>query len=137
MSAGLLLITHAGIGTALLQSVATMLDMDISGIGNLEIEFDADTEQAQRLAEQQVLALDQGEGVLILTDIHGATPSNIACRLLPSHPVRIVSGLNLPMLLRVLNYPESDLDSLTHTALEGGTRHVSEATAQSCEQDND
>ena len=73
-----------------------------------------------RDAKQAAEKLDSGDGVLVLTDMYGATPSNIACRLRKLHDVRVVAGLNLPMLIRVLNYPGLDLDELMHKALSGG-----------------
>ena len=50
--------------------------------------------------------LDQGDGVLVLTDLYGSTPSNIATRLLDTHNVLVISGTNVPMLMRILNYPD-------------------------------
>ncbi|CAK0770012.1 hypothetical protein CCP3SC15_4060003 [Gammaproteobacteria bacterium] len=64
-------------------------------------------------------SLDQGDGVLVLTDMYGSTPSNIACRL-DSEKVRIVAGVNLPMLIRVLNYSYLSLEDLTNKAISGG-----------------
>ncbi len=80
------------------------------------VEPDIAIIQAQRLVEE----LDEGEGVLVLTDIYGSTPSNIACSLLQQENIRIVTGLNLPMLIRVMNYAELDLPSLTDKAFSGG-----------------
>ena len=68
--------------------------------------------------------LDDGDGVLILTDIYGATPSNIACALHSGGGSRVVSGLNLPMLIRAFNYPDDDLTGLVERAREGGTRGI-------------
>ena len=69
----------------------------------------------------RVRALDSGDGVLVLTDVYGATPSNLAEKL-PALGLDLhrVSGLNLPMLLRVLNYPEQPLLELAQTAASGG-----------------
>jgi len=57
--------------------------------------------------------------VLILTDLYGSTPSNIANRLIDTHNARAISGANLPMLLRILNYPDMDLEALCDKAADG------------------
>lgn len=64
--------------------------------------------------------LQSGDGVLILTDMYGSTPSNVANRLMAKDGIQIVSGINLPMLLRVLNYPELGLEELVQKAVSGG-----------------
>jgi PTS system ascorbate-specific IIA component len=69
--------------------------------------------------------LDDGMGVLLLVDLYGATPSNVAAAIgRQGTSTRRVSGLNLPMLLRVLNYPEQTLDELATTAAAGGRSGV-------------
>jgi PTS system ascorbate-specific IIA component len=68
--------------------------------------------------------LDQGDGVLVLTDIYGSTPSNIASHLSSRPGVQVVAGLNLPMLLRVLNYARLDLATLAEKAVSGGREGV-------------
>lgn len=68
--------------------------------------------------------LDQGQGILILTDMFGSTPSNIACAVSDRNDIRIVSGLNLPMLIRVLNYPSLSLEELELKAISGGQEGV-------------
>jgi PTS system ascorbate-specific IIA component len=86
-----------------------------------EVAANADPDQMLRAAAANARGLDHGDGVLVLSDLYGATPCNIAQRL-PDLGVRMhcVSGLNLPMLLRVLNYPEQSLDELAQTAASGG-----------------
>src|SRR5690606_33601262 len=86
-----------------------------------EVAADADPDELLREAASSARALDDGDGVLVLSDLYGATPCNVAQRL-PDLGVRMhcVSGLNLPMLLRVLNYPEQSLDQLAQTAASGG-----------------
>jgi mannose PTS system EIIA component len=74
------------------------------------------TKQAQALIDQ----LDTGDGVLVLTDMYGSTPSNIAARLLTAGRVNVVAGINLPMLVRVLNYAGLSLDEVTLKAVSGG-----------------
>jgi PTS system ascorbate-specific IIA component len=69
----------------------------------------------------RIRALDAGDGVLVLTDVYGATPSNVLDKIAPTGvAIKRVSGLNLPMLLRVLNYPEQSLTELAQTAEQGG-----------------
>jgi len=68
--------------------------------------------------------LNSGDGVLILTDLYGATPSNIACRLTRFSDVMVVAGLNLSMLIRVLNYPELSLTEMAERAVDGGRQGV-------------
>ena len=87
----------------------------------LEVPAGAQPETALHEASDRARKLDGGEGVLVLTDLYGATPCNVAHRL-PSLGLHMhcVSGLNLPMLLRVLNYPEQSLDELAQTAASGG-----------------
>ena len=70
--------------------------------------------------------LDTGEGVLLLTDLFGATPSNIAQAIREAHNARLVTGLNLPMLIRVMNYPDLNLDELADEAVEGGQSGIIE-----------
>ena len=69
---------------------------------------------------QTLHEIDQGDGTLILTDMYGSTPSNIACGASERHDIRIISGLNLPMLIRVLNYPHLNLNELEQKAITGG-----------------
>jgi PTS system ascorbate-specific IIA component len=81
----------------------------------------SDVDQALQDARSHARRLDSGDGVLVLTDVYGATPSNIAERVAePGLAIHRVSGLNLPMLLRVLNYAEQSLTELAQTAAHGG-----------------
>jgi PTS system mannose-specific IIA component len=122
MSVGLLIVTHARIGEQLLETAKSML-----GICPLQTAYivvsqycDPDNllDEAQRVCE----ALDQGDGVLVLTDIYGSTPSNIANRLAGEtrRSMQVIAGINLPMLVRVLNYPSLNLHELVNKALSGG-----------------
>jgi PTS system ascorbate-specific IIA component len=64
--------------------------------------------------------VDAGKGVMLLTDIYGATPSNIGTKLLQPGRVEGIAGVNLPMLLRVLTYREKDMQTLIQRAVSGG-----------------
>lgn len=120
MTIGLLLITHNHIGDDLIATATAMLGLCPLSTEVLAVTQNADPETTLRKARQCVEALDQGNGVLVLTDIYGSTPSNIACQLIDGDRVQVVSGINLPMLIRILNYPQLGLAELTEKALSGG-----------------
>ena len=117
MAVGILLITHKGIGTALVAVATRLLDVLPLRVEALEVPFDGDPDVLLPQASAALRKVDGGDGVLLLTDLYGATPSNLAARLSQlGTPVRRVSALSLPMLLRVMNYAELPLDELPAVA---------------------
>ena len=123
MACGILLITHPGVGSSLLAVATTLLRNLPLQADAFEVPFDADLEQLLPDASAALRRVDSGEGVLVLTDLYGASPSNLAARVARlGTPVRRVAALSLPMLLRVMNYPEQGLDELPATAA-AGTRN--------------
>ena len=121
MGVGVLLVTHEAMGEALVGAARHVLGRLPLPVDVIEVAASADPDNTLRDAARQARNLDEGAGVLVLTDLYGATPCNVAQRL-PSLGIttHCVSGLNLPMLLRVLNYPEQSLDELAQTAASGG-----------------
>ena len=124
MSIGVLLITHPGVGSALLHTATRIFGSCPLGTKCLEVPAGAHLEPLLDKAAELMLALDQGDGVLIVSDLYGATPCNIACRLADTGRAAVLAGVNLSMLLRVYNYPNEDLDTLCEKAFEGGLRGV-------------
>ena len=123
MACGILLITHPGVGSSLLAVATTLLRNLPLQADAFEVPFDADLEQLLPAASAALRRVDSGEGVLVLTDLYGASPSNLAAQVARlGTPVRRVAALSLPMLLRVMNYPEQGLDDLPATAA-AGTRN--------------
>ncbi|HDS1101191.1 PTS sugar transporter subunit IIA [Stenotrophomonas maltophilia] len=123
MTCGILLVTHPGVGTALLDVATRLLRQLPLKTEAFEVPFDADLDALLPLASAALRRVDGGAGVLILTDLYGASPANLAGQLARlGTPVRRVSALSLPMLLRVMNYPEQGLDQLPATAA-AGTRN--------------
>ncbi|MCF3479637.1 PTS fructose IIA subunit family protein [Stenotrophomonas maltophilia] len=123
MTCGILLVTHPGVGTALLDVATRLLRQLPLKTEPFEVPFDADLDALLPLASAALRRVDGGDGVLILTDLYGASPANLAGQLARlGTPVRRVSALSLPMLLRVMNYPEQGLDQLPATAA-AGTRN--------------
>lgn len=123
MTCGILLVTHPGVGTSLLDVATRLLRHLPLKTEAFEVPFDADLDVLLPLASAALRRVDSGQGVLILTDLYGASPSNLAGQLVRlGTPARRVSALSLPMLLRVMNYPEQGLDQLPATAA-AGTRN--------------
>lgn len=121
MSVGVLLLTHEAMGHAMVETARRVLGELPLALAVREIHNDADPDRALDDAIDSARSLDQGDGVLVLADLYGATPCNIAHRL-PGYGIRLhcVTGLNLPMLLRVMNYPGKSLDELADIAASGG-----------------
>jgi PTS system mannose-specific IIA component len=120
MNCGVLLITHPGVGSALLDVATHLLRQLPLKAEAFEVPFDADLTTLLPQASAAMRRVESGAGVLVLTDLYGASPSNLAAQLSRlGTPVRRVSALNLPMLLRVMNYPEQGLDQLPATAAAG------------------
>ena len=125
MAVGILLVTHKGIGTALVAVATRLLDVLPLRVEALEVPFDGDPDGLLPQASAALRKVDGGDGVLLLTDLYGATPSNLAARLSQlGTPVRRVSALSLPMLLRVMNYAELPLDELPAVAAAGARNGV-------------
>jgi PTS system mannose-specific IIA component len=120
VSVGILIITHGQIGQDLLDTATRVLGFCPVSVKTLSVPFDCNPEEKLVQASGTVAELETGDGVLVLTDIYGSTPSNIANRLTKRRGIQIVSGINLPMLLRVLNYPELRLEELVEKAITGG-----------------
>jgi PTS system mannose-specific IIA component len=121
MSVGILLLTHETMGASLIATARHILGRISLPLDTLAVPPGSEIDTALSDTAACVRALDRGDGVLVLTDVYGATPSNVAEKLNSlGLEVRRVSGLNLPMLLRVLNYPEQSLSELAQTAASGG-----------------
>jgi len=125
MAVGILLVTHPGIGTALLAVATRLLQQLPLKVEAFEVPFEGDPDALLPQASAVLRRVDGGDGVLVLTDLYGATPSNLAAKLARiGTPVRRVSALSLPMLLRVLNYAELELDELPAVASAGARNGV-------------
>ncbi len=124
MTVGLLIVTHDQIGGALLRTAKRMFGELPLPTRVLPVTIDASPETLLVKARARVLELDDGNGVLVLTDMYGSTPSNIAFELMQPDQVHVVSGINLPMLIRTLNYSTLDLAALTRKAISGGKEGI-------------
>lgn len=125
MAVGILLITHEGIGTALHAVAARLMRPLPLQVEVLEVPFDSDLDGLLPMASMALRRADSGDGVLVLTDLYGASPSNLAARVAQlGTPVHRVSALNLPMLMRVMNYADSPFQELATIAAAGARNGV-------------
>jgi len=125
MSVGVLLLTHEGFGSALLAAAVRIHGAPPTRVAVHEMDGAADLKTALPAASNALRKVDGEEGVLVLTDLCGAAPARMAARLAQlGTPMRRISGLSLPMLLRVFNYAEQPLDDLARTAAAGARNGV-------------
>jgi PTS system mannose-specific IIA component len=118
---GVLIVTHGEIGTSLLDSASQILGHRPQQVSTLSVWRQDDPDDLVLRARELMEQIDAGDGVLILTDIFGATPGNVVSKLLEDGRVEGVSGVSLPMLLRVLTSRNGSLAAAVQRALSGGT----------------
>jgi PTS system ascorbate-specific IIA component len=121
---GILLVSHGAFGESLIHCASHVLGKRPLYVRQLGVTVHDDPEEILPTAEDLIRFLDQGQGVLVMTDIYGATPSNIAARLLRPGRVEGIAGVNLPMLIRALTYRNQPLEDVVAKALSGGTEGV-------------
>ncbi len=114
---GILIVSHGAFGESLIDAASQMLGKPPLFVDQVGVRAHDDPDAILPRARERIRALDQGEGVLVLTDIPGATPSNVARRLLDPGKVEGVSGVSLPMLMRALTYRNEPLATVVLKAL--------------------
>ncbi len=121
---GILIVSHGAFGESLIHSASHVLGRRPVYLRQLGVTVHDDPEALLPVAEDLIRFLDQGQGVLVLTDIFGATPSNVAAKLLKPGKVEGIAGVNLPMLIRALTYREESLETALEKALSGAVEGV-------------
>ena len=121
---GILIISHGGFGTALIQSASHVLGKRPPDLLELGVTVRDDPDAVFRQAQSLVRSLDSGGGVIVFTDMVGATPSNIASRLSSPGHVEIIAGVSLPMLVRALTYRNESLAIDVRKAISTGAEGV-------------
>jgi PTS system mannose-specific IIA component len=117
---GILIVSHGAFGESLIHSASHVLGKRPLYLRQIGITVHDDPDAIVPVAEDLIRFLDQGDGVLVMSDIYGATPSNIAARLLEPGRVEGIAGVNLPMLIKALSYREQPLGIALAKAMEGG-----------------
>jgi PTS system ascorbate-specific IIA component len=129
---GVLLVTHGDIGTSLLTSASQILGDAQKQAATLSVWRADDVDDLVLRARELIDGLDSGDGVLVLTDIFGATPGNVVSRLLEDGRIEGVSGVSLPMLLRVLTSRNGSLAAAIKRAMSGGAEGVVHMNQDRC-----
>jgi PTS system ascorbate-specific IIA component len=133
---GVLIVTHGEIGTAMLESSRQILGVELPQVATLSVWRQDDPDDLVLRARELVEGINGGDGVLILTDIFGATPGNVVSRLLQDGHIEGVSGVSLPMLLRVLTSrngsDQGKLSAAVQRAKSGGADGVVHMNQDRC-----
>ena len=130
MSIALFFITHEGIASNLLSVGETIMQQPNSNMSYLEIPVGAALDDMIKNIEQKITTLNTDDGLFFITDIYGSTPSNLAQRLANKYQAPLISGVNLPMIIRLLNYREEQEDQLLKKALEGARLGIQDHTTE-------
>jgi len=121
---GILIISHGTLGESLIHCASHMLNKRPPRLRQIGVTAQDDPLQLVPQARKMIKDLDEGDGVLVLTDMYGGSPSNIAAKLLIPGRVEGVAGVNLPMLVRALTYREKPLPVMLTKAISGGCEGV-------------
>jgi len=117
---GILLLTHAPLGQAFIAAATHVFRARPERLEAIDVQADQDTAEVKRAATEAIGRLNDGSGVLVITDVMGGTPSNCTLPLCDPGQVEVIAGISLPMLLRALTYRSDTLDVVVEMALAGG-----------------
>ncbi len=120
---GIVVVAHADYGSAMLRTAEFILGPQ-SDCSSISVDVGQDVAETVRRLNDAAQRLDKGAGVIILTDMFGGTPTNLALSLLATHNVEVVTGANLPMLLKVFSAREKKLEELAQLAGEAGAKGI-------------
>ena len=120
MTISVLLITHEDIGNTMLHIAQQTYGELPLPVTSVNVSYDCDPDELLNKLKHFIKEIGINEGILILTDMFGSTPCNLAQNLEAVGHIKVISGLNLPMLIRVLNYPALSLEELAEKAISGG-----------------
>jgi mannose PTS system EIIA component len=126
--AGILIIAHAPFASALRECITHIYGGLPARIGVIDVMPDCDPVEVRAFARSEIDRLKEENGAVVLTDVFGATPANIA-QSLASSTVRVLAGVNLPMLVRAVCYRTTPLDTLAEKSLQGGSKGIQELDA--------
>jgi PTS system ascorbate-specific IIA component len=136
MTVGILVVTHEQLGAQLVAIAKAILCTETTAVACVSVPANISPQQLGKYADlirDSLIAQDDGAGVLVLTDVYGATADNLARYFGEQYNARVISGVNLPMLLRVLNYSRQALPQLCDTAVAGAKSGIQQYAQQAQE----
>jgi mannose PTS system EIIA component len=123
---GVLVVSHEPLGTALIRCTRHIYGSLPVQLAALDVIPDEDPELACKSARELLLRINDGSGVIVFTDLFGATPSRIAKSLADPHRISVIAGVNLPLLVKALNNRRSPLDEVIATLVQSGRQAIFE-----------
>ncbi|MCG6938986.1 MAG: hypothetical protein LJE83_12550 [Gammaproteobacteria bacterium] len=130
MSAALFFITHEGVASNLLKTAEAIVQKPHGNLSYIEVPMDAATDKIDINIENKLKQLAIDDGIFFITDIYGSTPSNIAQQLADKYKTHLITGVNLPMVIRLLNYRDEPVETLVQKALEGACQGIKYISAR-------
>jgi mannose PTS system EIIA component len=130
---GILIIAHGSLGDSLIACASHVLGKAPPQLAHFAVGTNDDPSDLLPKAQKILAKLDTGEGVIVLSDMYGATPCNLVTKLLSPNHIEGVAGVNLPMLVRVLNYRDKPMKICVEKALSGGRDGVVHFTKTGCD----
>lgn len=125
---GTIVVTHGGIGKELVRAVQTIVREPNPLVG-VALEQSESVDQMRHKIEQAIREMDSGEGVLLLSDMFGGTPSNLCLSFLKEGKVEVVTGVNLPMLIKMASLKEKkSLEEIADFIKNYGQKNIARAT---------
>ncbi len=130
---GILIIAHGGFGESLLECAKHVIGNEPRQVAYLAVTNHDDPDHLLPIAQNIVAKLNEGDGVLVLSDMYGATPCNIVSKLLIPGVVEGVAGVNMPMIVRTMTYRHESLSALVEKAVAGGREGVVHFSRECCD----
>ncbi|CAM8637624.1 ManX Phosphotransferase system, mannose/fructose-specific component IIA [Oxalobacteraceae bacterium] len=117
---GILLLTHAPLGQAFIAAASHVFRASPAQVEAIDVIADQNPDEVRALAQAAIARVNDGSGVLVITDVVGGTPANCTLQLCVPGEVEVIAGISLPMLLRAITYRHDTLDIVLEMALAGG-----------------
>jgi mannose PTS system EIIA component len=107
---GIVVVTHGKLGEVLIETAEIIFNEKPKSVAAVSIDLNQDVEKLRQNLNKGIKTVDSNKGILILTDMFGGTPSNLSYSFLEEGRIEVVSGVNLPVLIKAINLREKDLD---------------------------
>jgi len=126
---GIVVVTHSGLGEALIEAAESIMEGPLEGATSVSVDLKQSAEDMRKKISVGIKAVDKGRGVLILTDMFGGTPSNLSLSFLEEGRIEVLTGVNLPLVIRAAKMrKDKDLNELAESLQDYGRRSISLAS---------